>query len=217
MNVYRNVVLPVLYGLAAILVSVAAVVVVVGQVRGDNGDGGDNGREDSSRTAAALADALPALRGFAQSGALPDQLAHTYLGVNVAEQEGAVVVESVLPGGPADEAGVQVGDTVRSVNGTAVATVDELRTALAAITDGDEYTVDITRGGIDQSLAVQRMSLEDAMRAGIGRAFDRFRERTPNSRPSATPRPATRDLTDRTPPLTRHPSPPSVRGEENGS
>jgi len=188
MNVYRSVVLPVLYGLAAILVSVAAVVVVVGQVRGD---GTDSGRTDSSETASALTELLPALRGFAQSGALPAELASTYLGVNVAEQDGAVVVQSVLPGGPADDAGVQVGDTVRSVNGAAVATVDDLRSALAAIEDGDQYTVEITRDGDDQSLTVQRTSLEDAMRDGIGRAFERFRDRAPIPRPSATAGPAT--------------------------
>ena len=190
MNVYRNVVLPVLYGVAAILVSIAAVFVVVGQVRGDGGGNSDEHR-DASEAASALTELVPALRGFAQAGVPFDQLSRTYLGVNVAEQDGAVVVESVLPGGPAADAGVQVGDTVRSVNDTAVATVDELRSALAAITEGDEYTVDITRDGADQSLTVQRMSLEDAMRAGIGRAFDRFRERAPHLRPSATPKPAT--------------------------
>lgn len=198
MNVYKNVVLPVLYGVAAVLVSIAAVVVVVGEVRGDGTD------DESTATdvrASALADALrerlgedglPALRGFAERmDALPEQLDRTYLGVNVAEEEGAVVVQSVLPGGPAAEAGVQAGDTVRAVNGTAVATVDELRSALAAIEEGDTYTVDITRAGAEQRVSVQRMTMEDAMRAGIGRMFERFREHAPRLDPSGTPRPQT--------------------------
>lgn len=185
MNVYSRVVLPVLYGVAAILVSVAAVVVVVGEFRDQDGS------DEAAPRASALADALPALRGFAQSGVLPEQLSRTYLGVNVAEQDGAVVVQTVLPGGPAADADVRVGDTVRAVNGTTVATVDELRSALAAITEGEQYTVDITREGTEQSLTVQRLSLEDALRAGIGGAFERFRDRSPGIRPSATPRPQT--------------------------
>jgi C-terminal processing protease CtpA/Prc len=100
-------------------------------------------------------------------------------------------VQAVLPGGPAADAGVQAGDTVRSVNGTALATVDELRAALAAITDGDQYSVAIARDGADQSLSVQRMSIVDAMHAGIDRALDGFRQHMPDLRPSATPRPAT--------------------------
>lgn len=187
MNVYKGVVLPLLYGIAAVLVSVAAVVLIVGEFRND----GNEQRGDARSEALALADVLPALRGFAQSGVVPEELTRTYLGVSASDQDGAVVVQALVPGGPADKAGVQVGDTVRSVNDTAVTTVDELRTALVAITNGDEYTVAISREGAEQSLTVQRMSLEDAMRAGIGGAFERFRDRAPHSGPSATPGPQT--------------------------
>lgn len=187
MNVYKGVVLPILYGLAAVLVSIAAIVLVVGEFRGDGNERGGDAKGETS----ALADALPALRGFARSGVLPEELTRTYLGVSASDESGAIVVEAVLPGGPADLAGVKAGDTVRAVNGTAVTSIDALRAALAAITEGEQYMVDVSRDGADQSLSVTRMSFEDAMRAGIGGAFERFRERVPHDRPSATPGPQT--------------------------
>jgi phosphatidylglycerol:prolipoprotein diacylglycerol transferase len=56
-------------------------------------------------------------------------------GVWLTEQEGKIVVSYVAPGGPAAEAGVQVGDEITSVNGAAVTSLDEARDRLAPPAD----------------------------------------------------------------------------------
>jgi hypothetical protein len=59
------------------------------------------------------------------------------------EDEG-VLVSKVLPGTPAQRAGIAVGDLIVSIGGDAVATVDELREALSD-KEGEAFTVVVVR------------------------------------------------------------------------
>jgi PDZ domain-containing secreted protein len=80
----------------------------------------------------------------AVQGPAPPTEARNRLGVTV---EPGVVVAEVLPGTPADGAGLVRGDVIERVNSTAVRTAVELRDAVAAIPDGNEVLLLLTRGG----------------------------------------------------------------------
>lgn len=75
------------------------------------------------------------------------------LGVGLNEQ---LVVQQVAPGSPADEAGVEVGDAIRSVDGEPVADVAALREAIAAVDPGATYELGIARGDAALTLEVTR-------------------------------------------------------------
>lgn len=59
---------------------------------------------------------------------------------------GALIAE-VQPGTPADDAGIQSGDIVTSLNGRAIASMDELRLRIAEIRPGDKAEMEIFRDG----------------------------------------------------------------------
>jgi membrane-associated protease RseP (regulator of RpoE activity) len=75
------------------------------------------------------------------------------LGVGLNDQ---LVVQQVAPGSPAAEAGVEVGDAIRSVDGEPVADVDALREAIAAVEPGASYELGIARGDAALTLDVTR-------------------------------------------------------------
>ena len=58
-----------------------------------------------------------------------------------------VVISSVTPGGPADQAGLKIGDTITSVNGKSVKTGDELVADISAEKPGTKVKVGYERGG----------------------------------------------------------------------
>ncbi len=57
------------------------------------------------------------------------------------------MVESVTPGGAAEAAGLQAGDTITAVNGKPVADGTELIVAVRANAPGDQVTLEVQRGG----------------------------------------------------------------------
>jgi len=75
-------------------------------------------------------------------------LRHGMLGIRpVADPDrAAVIVETVLGGSPADEAGLLAGDRIIAVDGRAVERVTDLRIALARFNAGDALTLQIRRG-----------------------------------------------------------------------
>lgn len=75
------------------------------------------------------------------------------LGVGLNEE---LVVQQVAPGSPADDAGVEVGDAIRSVDGEPVADVAALRAAIAAVEPGATYELGIARGDAALTLEVTR-------------------------------------------------------------
>ncbi|MCZ4282988.1 Do family serine endopeptidase [Kiloniella laminariae] len=65
---------------------------------------------------------------------------------------GGIVVSSVFPGGPADQAGLKAGDVILSAAGQEVTNVDSLRFRVATIPVGDEIQIGIWRGRKAQTL-----------------------------------------------------------------
>jgi S1-C subfamily serine protease len=76
----------------------------------------------------------------------------------VAAQRGqrrALIVLGVAAGGPAEQAGILLGDVLLAVGGQAVERVDELSNVLDAGKIGSEVTVDVLRAGAELTLAVK--------------------------------------------------------------
>jgi putative serine protease PepD len=71
---------------------------------------------------------------------------HAYLGVALSNNGGARVA-SVRPSTPASKAGLKAGDLITTVNGTKVASADELRAAINAHKPGDRISVTYKRNG----------------------------------------------------------------------
>jgi len=69
-----------------------------------------------------------------------------FFGFEVAEKDGAVVVQKVLAKGPAAEAGLKSGDRIAKAEGKEVGTVAELMKQASQITAGKELRLDVTRG-----------------------------------------------------------------------
>jgi serine protease Do len=68
------------------------------------------------------------------------------------ESVGGAIVSSVTPGGPADQAGIERGDVVTSINGTKLADSNSLRNHVAALKPGSKATIAVVRGGREQTL-----------------------------------------------------------------
>ncbi|MGH8240847.1 MAG: S1C family serine protease, partial [Steroidobacteraceae bacterium] len=58
-----------------------------------------------------------------------------------------LIVVGTVPGGPADEAGITLGDTLLSLAGKPLAEVDDLKAALSAERIGNRVTISRLRGG----------------------------------------------------------------------
>lgn len=81
------------------------------------------------------------------------------LGVNLADnlaRPGAVVA-AVQRGGPADQAGIAIGDSIDTIDGTPVASADDLATALARLRPGQKVELSLTRS--DGSTSTKTVTL----------------------------------------------------------
>jgi serine protease Do len=74
--------------------------------------------------------------------------------VGIPGKKGALVAE-LVPGGPAEKAGVQAGDVVTAVNGHAVNNASELTRQVAASHSGDTLSLSIVRGGKPATVVVK--------------------------------------------------------------
>src|SRR4051794_4415256 len=80
---------------------------------------------------------------------------HAFLGVQLGDApSGGAQVGAVTSGGPASDAGVQVGDVVTAVDGKAVQGSDELVGAVQSHAPGDALTLTIRRGGSTRDVHV---------------------------------------------------------------
>ena len=78
------------------------------------------------------------------------------LGVVRVEIDGRSVVVAVLPGSPAERAGLAEGDLITAIDGAPVGSAAELRAAIEAIAEGAAYKLTIDRGGASRMLEVER-------------------------------------------------------------
>jgi putative serine protease PepD len=80
-----------------------------------------------------------------------------YLGIQTADAETGTgaVVGAVVPGGPADQAGLQAGDRVVSVGGHAVTGSDDVASAVAGLKPGREVKIAVRRGDAQRTVTVK--------------------------------------------------------------
>jgi S1-C subfamily serine protease len=79
-----------------------------------------------------------------------------YLGVEIGDTNGlGVIVQSVTKGGPADKAGLQAGDVIKSINGHGTATVDDLTSVASELRPGTTVRLSIvTQSGQHRTLSL---------------------------------------------------------------
>jgi hypothetical protein len=87
-------------------------------------------------------------RGF------PELTPRGFLGLQLTELEGAVTIRGVLPGSPAEQAGIKPGDRVSRVNGTAVSEIDEVKRLAAKVKVGQSLRFTVVRGLERREIAV---------------------------------------------------------------
>jgi len=80
-----------------------------------------------------------------------DEVFDTY---KIKKEDEGTIVAALLPGGPAEKAGVQVGDLIRAVDKTPTPNADALREVIAATRPGTEVTLKVRRKGRDQEIKV---------------------------------------------------------------
>jgi serine protease Do len=79
-------------------------------------------------------------------------------------------VNEVTPDGPADAAGLKVGDRVVALNGKPIETSEDYKLARIAVQPGDEAAVRVRRGGGDKSFKLRAWDRADVLtylRAGV--------------------------------------------------
>lgn len=94
-----------------------------------------------------------------------EMMNNAYVGIGVtileSEDDGGLRIESVTPGGPADEAGIQVGDILISVEGQSALELGTSGTRdVVRGEEGTDVHLTIRRDGKDMELRVTRRSIE---------------------------------------------------------
>lgn len=80
------------------------------------------------------------------------------LGIIVAWDADGAVIEAVLPGSEAGEAGARIGDRIVTVDGMPVTTLDEIAEILASVAVGAPISMEVIRGGEMEQLVAHRPS-----------------------------------------------------------
>jgi putative serine protease PepD len=81
---------------------------------------------------------------------------HAYLGVRIASSESpeGVALATVVPGGPADKAGLQEGDVITELGGKTLATTADLSNVIDEHAPGDELRATYVRGGENATVTI---------------------------------------------------------------
>jgi hypothetical protein len=78
-----------------------------------------------------------------------------FFGLSVEQDNLGVVVKSVLPGGPADRAGLKAGDRVTELGGRTVRTSDDLLKYAGGVPPGGECAVTVKRGAGETTITIK--------------------------------------------------------------
>jgi len=101
-------------------------------------------------------DLLPPILNDLLSYGRPKRPPRPWLGLYAAEQEGSVLVAGLASGGPADQAGVRLGDRVVGVAGTPVADLATLwRRVWSSGEAGVTVSLDLVRNGASMSASIR--------------------------------------------------------------
>jgi putative serine protease PepD len=79
---------------------------------------------------------------------------HAYLGITIDSTSPTAKIAEVKPGTPAAKAGLKAGDVVTAVEGTTIASGDDLTRAIDSHKPGDSVIVTYRRGGSEHSVEV---------------------------------------------------------------
>ena len=84
-----------------------------------------------------------------------NQLAGKYegVGITIGTENGRVVIGKIVPGGPADQAGIIVGDAILEVDGRKVAAGDDISSQIQGPT-GTQVNLEILRPGTSESIHI---------------------------------------------------------------
>ena len=77
-----------------------------------------------------------------------------FMGVAVKDVDGALEVTQVEPGYPAEDAGIEVGDVLTSLNKQPLKSKDDLRDRMKKLADGDRVLLEFSRDGKVNSVEV---------------------------------------------------------------
>jgi putative serine protease PepD len=124
------------------------VIGVNSQIKTDNG--GDNSGVGFAVPVSTIKQIVPQI----QSGG---KVVRAYLGVsNGDSQDGSgSVVATVVPGGPAEKAGLRQGDKVTAINDKPVLSSDDVSAAVNALKPGEQAKLSVIRGGDRRTLTVE--------------------------------------------------------------
>ncbi len=125
--------------------------------------------EDAAREVAELSGEAAGAGGFRQFEYFLPGPRRAMLGVNLGGTEpngGGVRIESVSPGGAAEDAGVKAGDVIVAVQAKPVTTGRELVRAMEAVKPGDKVELALKRDGKPLKLAVEARPPNNALFIG---------------------------------------------------
>lgn len=84
----------------------------------------------------------------------PPPAERPYLGIRYRARPNGAEVQEVIPGSPAEEAGLRVGDLIREVDGQPVSTRRPLMDLLSSYRPGDTVTLTVERRGEKKEIEV---------------------------------------------------------------
>jgi hypothetical protein len=84
-----------------------------------------------------------------------DVVPRGFTGLEFEEKDGKVTVKKVLPGGPAEKAGLKAGDVITSVKTVSIDSGKDLNKALAKAGVGTKWRFYVTRGGKEEEVVVE--------------------------------------------------------------
>jgi putative serine protease PepD len=82
------------------------------------------------------------------------KVSHPYLGVSVGDADGGAQIQSISSGGPAAQAGLQVGDVVTKIGDRAIANSEDLVGAIQSSQVGAQLNLTVQRGGSERTMTV---------------------------------------------------------------
>ena len=106
-------------------------------------------------------------------------------GFDLPDTRGALV-SSIQPGSPAEDAGIEVGDVIRSVDGTAIVQASDLPPIVGNMAPGTKVRMEVFREGRTRNFDVTLAALDDAV-AGATPSAGRGSDARPGAADSSNP------------------------------